>query len=114
MSTAQNQSQRRAFAGLSISEVARVTGLERSDIHRAAELAQLGAPGDFTYPRSEVVYTERGLSALVESLPKLGLLEAGKALAARLAQERAALAAAKRPLGWFATWERVQDARDAA
>lgn len=101
--------QRRAFAGLCITEVARATGLDRTEIYRAAEVAELGAPGDFRYERSEVVYTERGLKGLGEALDQLGHGVAAKALRARIAQARADAAAARRPLGWLTSWERKQE-----
>lgn len=96
----------RAFTGLNITEVARATGLERIDIYRAQEEAGLGAPGHFHYPKGELVFTESGLAALAEALPRIGKTEAGKLLRARITMEREAIAAraARRP-GWLACWE---------
>lgn len=78
----------RAFTGLSISEVTRITGLERTEIYRARELAQLGVPGDFGYPHAEEVYTPQGIAKLVEALPQIGRDTAAKLLRAALVQAR--------------------------
>jgi hypothetical protein len=93
--------------GLSITALCQITGLDRVDIYRAAEQAQLGAPGHFCYPRSEIVYTERGLELLCPALEQTGQAAAARILRTRLAQDRviANVRAQSRPLGWLASWE---------
>lgn len=103
MSTATQH--RRAFTGLSITEVTSITGLDRAEIYRARELEQLGIPGDFSYPKGEEVYTPRGIAALVEALPKLGQDAAAKLLRVALEQAREPKPAPVGGFGWLKRWQ---------
>lgn len=100
----------RAFTGLSISEVTKITGLERADIYRARELEQLGIPGDFSYPEGQEFYTVQGLGKLAEALPKIGKDAAAKLLRAALQQSRdPEPVPARNFFGWMDRHERQQE-----
>lgn len=100
----------RPFTGLTITEVTRITGLERTDIYRARELAGCGVPGDFGYPHAQEVYTPQGVAKIAEALPQLGKDDAAKLLRSVLAQVREPQRSPVLGFGWLDRHERQQEA----
>lgn len=89
---------------LSITKVCEFTGLERAEIYRAAELAQLGCPKHFVYQGGQVVYLPAGLDELGEAIDRLGFAQAARFLRAARSHlgnpERRG-----RGFTWLGTWQ---------
>ncbi len=91
---------RPALTGLYARRVAEVTGLSEMELYRH-HASDMGSPGHFFYERGAMVYTAKGLSALVEALAVEGQMVAAKLLAAAL-QHAAEKAPAR---DWLGAWE---------